>query len=955
MVTKEITEDHFISLFVDDTLVVALVDTGASKTLMSEDTAKTLELHVEPLNSGDLAMLFSADGNPLPIVGKVITNFNINGLKFTYTINIVHKLSHVLIIGCDMMQYTMQYTNAVVDFGRRKITFTEPSNDVFTTLLQRSVSQGERSTEMYARAAETACIPGYSEAIVPVVVAQRFNGSAILLEPNRNSLNPRFAVARSLSQCDRGRTYCRILNYQPGDLTLHKGYKLAKVESMSSINSCTLCTDNDIGLQGVSKKMESKNLQLRSKLDEFCNDYKFKINSNLTTEQKYQLLQLLWDNKDIFARNLGDLASYPGYQLNIELLSDRKVFKRQFRLSPADNFEAQRQIDLMEQYNIIEKTDNCDYNSPIFLVNKKNNTKRLVIDMRSLNAIIKPKLIQLPRITDLVEEAALRKAKYMTGIDLFSGYHNIMIDPKSRDYTSFTSPVTGQRYRYVKTPFGLSIAPAAMSLVINNVFKNALRRTVYAYLDDLLTLDQEFEGHLNSLREVFHQLRINKLRANPAKCTFAENKLEFLGYLISQNGIEISEDKFNIIRKIVPPKNVKGLQRLLGLFNYFKRQIKDYPQNTYHLRKLLQKNTPFFWSAECQNELNYLKSALLSRPILQPLNPGRDLILQCDGSIYGLGWVVYQKDDDNQLRVVCYGGHSTTPAQTRYHSSELELHALVLAVKSVEWLARCREVTVFTDSSRILHINKWEPVNNRQRRIILYLSQFRLDIRYIKGVKNLPADALSRIYCDMSQEERLKLIPKSESSGDFIVTVTDNTRCSEKSENFSDGPMQMNAVNQHTLNVTTRSMKTKLDQKRQSTETELNADTSNFVPEQSGTTYLSELQNFNGNSQHDENNMTESTRVTVAPEELQPQQQQGQQRDACMPTGEDVEPQTLPLIDDSDDEPSLDTQLSSLQGVTERTLKPMDYNNDQEFGPIYQFLVENKLTGDDKVDKKTLF
>jgi len=126
--------------------------------------------------------------------------------------------------------------------------------------------------------------------------------------------------------------------------------------------------------------------QPREVLDQFYTELKFKINSELTSEERYKLLQLLFENKDVFARNLHEVTTYPGYELSIELKWNRRMFKRQFKLSPEDSFEAERQTAVMAESNIIERTYNIDFNSPIFLANKRNGQKRLVFDLRDLNA-----------------------------------------------------------------------------------------------------------------------------------------------------------------------------------------------------------------------------------------------------------------------------------------------------------------------------------------------------------------------------------------------------------------------------------------------------------------------------------------------------------------------------------------------------------------------------------------
>ena len=146
----------------------------------------------------------------------------------------------------------------------------------------------------------------------------------------------------------------------------------------------------DVTLTSEDQKNESPEV-----LEKFAKEYGWKINPNLTTKQRYGMLQLLFTYRDVFARSLGEMKRYPHYELEVDLLSNRKYSERQYKLSQEDEIEAERQIQEMVQYDIIENAANADYNSPIFLVGKKDGSRRMVIDMRGVNALLVPKLVQL--------------------------------------------------------------------------------------------------------------------------------------------------------------------------------------------------------------------------------------------------------------------------------------------------------------------------------------------------------------------------------------------------------------------------------------------------------------------------------------------------------------------------------------------------------------------------------
>jgi len=224
------------------------------------------------------------------------------------------------------------------------------------------------------------------------------------------------------------------------------------------------------------------------------------------------------------------------------------------------------------------------------------------------------------------------------------------------------------------------------------------------YADDILIYSNDWNAHLQQLELALQTLKENNISCSPMKTDIGFAEVEYLGHRLSAETVQISEKRVEAIDKIQPPKNVKALQRILGMFNYWKKYLKDYSQHTYHMRQLLKKDVNFKWTPECQAELDYLKSCLASDPILKPIDLNHDLVISCDASIYGIGFVIMQADDDGMFHAIRYGSYSTTPAQANYSAEDLEALGLMYALKSIEWLAQCRHVTVITDNTPVLHI-----------------------------------------------------------------------------------------------------------------------------------------------------------------------------------------------------------------------------------------------------------
>jgi len=146
---------------------------------------------------------------------------------------------------------------------------------------------------------------------------------------------------------------------------------------------------------GVATDVQTVN---QHDLDTFHKEYGFKLSPQLDDAQRYEVLEMLHHYKSVFARDMTEIKLSTGEPMKLELHSNRKMFKRQYCLSEPDKVEMDRQIRQMEKSGVIEPSSCSHYNSPTYLVMKKNCQKRMVVDLRGVNSLIVPKLVQLPQI-----------------------------------------------------------------------------------------------------------------------------------------------------------------------------------------------------------------------------------------------------------------------------------------------------------------------------------------------------------------------------------------------------------------------------------------------------------------------------------------------------------------------------------------------------------------------------
>ena len=212
------------------------------------------------------------------------------------------------------------------------------------------------------------------------------------------------------------------------------------------------------------------------------------------------------------------------------------------------------------------------YGAPILFVKKKDGTFRMVVDYRALNNITVKNKYPLPRVDDILDQ--FHGAKIFSKLDLRSGYHQIRLSEESIPKTAFRTRYG--LYEFTVLPFGLCNAPATFQRMVNDIFKPYLDKFVNVFIDDIIIWSSSPSQHLEHLRKVFELLREHKLYAKLSKCSFALPTADFLGHIISADGISCDPAKVKAIVEWPAPKAVSHLRSFLGLANYYRRFVKNF-------------------------------------------------------------------------------------------------------------------------------------------------------------------------------------------------------------------------------------------------------------------------------------------------------------------------------------------------------------------------------------------
>jgi hypothetical protein len=372
--------------------------------------------------------------------------------------------------------------------------------------------------------------------------------------------------------------------------------------------------------------------------------------------------------------------------------------------------------------------------SPVLFVEKKDKRKRLCVDYRALNQVIIKNKYPLPRIEVLFEQ--LRGAQVFSKIDLNSGYHQLRIQEEDIEKTTFCTRYG--HYEFIVMSFGLTNAPAAFMEALNRMLHEFLDDFVVVFLDDILIYSKTEEEHERHLHLVLSALRKNQFYGKLKKCAIWLSEVAFLGPVIRQQGIAVDPKNFMAVVEWKRPSSVSEIRSFLGLAGYYRRFVPNLSSIAMPLTRLLEKGVLFVWSSDCEVSYQTLKNKLVNAPIVALPENGKCFTVYMDASRIGLGCVLMQEG-----RVIAYGSRQFKKHEGNYPTHDLELDAVVFALKSWRHYLYGKSCDIYTDHKSLKYIFQKE-LNLRQRWCLELIKDYDLSIHFHPRKANVVADALSR-------------------------------------------------------------------------------------------------------------------------------------------------------------------------------------------------------------------
>ncbi|GJR43537.1 putative nucleotidyltransferase, ribonuclease H [Tanacetum coccineum] len=457
-------------------------------------------------------------------------------------------------------------------------------------------------------------------------------------------------------------------------------------------------------------------------------------------EPKLGDIPIVRDFEDVFPEDLSGLPPQRQVEFRIDLVPGATpIAKSPYRLAPSEMQELSGQLQELQDKGFI-RPSHSPWGAPVLFVKKKDGSLRMCIDYRELNKLTVKNRYPLPRIDDLFDQ--LQGSCYFSKIDLRSGYHQLRVHEDDIPKTAFRTRYG--HFEFTVMPFGLTNAPAVFMDLMNRVCKLYLDKFVIVFIDDILIYSKTKEDHEVHLGLVLELLRKEKLYAKFSKCEFWLQEVHFLGHVVNQNGIHVDPSKIEAVKNWKTPTTPSEIRSFLGLAGYYRRFIANFSKIAKPLTSLTQKNQKYVWGVEQEEAFQTLKNNLCDAPILTLPDGVEDFVVYCDASNQGLGCVLMQRG-----KVIAYASRQLKIHEKNYTTHDLELGAVVFALKTWRHYLYGTKSVIYTDHKSLQHIFDQKELNMRQRRWIELFSDYECEIRYHPGKANVVADALSR-------KERLK-------------------------------------------------------------------------------------------------------------------------------------------------------------------------------------------------------
>ncbi|CAG9137414.1 unnamed protein product [Plutella xylostella] len=477
-----------------------------------------------------------------------------------------------------------------------------------------------------------------------------------------------------------------------------------------------------------------------------------KIGVQLDEKDKGKFLNLLDKYKRLFSSQFGRANCYE-HVINMD--PHTPVVKKTYPVPYAYRGKVEAKLKVMEEQGILSRTS-TPYCSPLTFTLKKDGDVRVLLDAREINQFMIAETEKPPMQLDVIN--SFHGANFISVVDLNNAYFQIPISEESKKYTGFS--FNGKSYVYNVLPQGLKTSVGSFSRAMDKILGHEVREYCVNYLDDLAIITTgSFDDHLEHIDAVLGKLSKAGMTCNLKKCEFFSKEVKMLGFIISTDGLKTDPEKIKAIQDFPIPKKLKHIRAFLGLCNFYRRFIPDYSIHTQPLCQLLKKEKGWKWENEHQEAFEKIKSLFIKTIQFHHPDFSKPYYLQTDSSGIGMAGVLYQKDDEGEMKILGFHSKVLKGAQLNWTVTEQEFYSVISCLEKFETYLRGSQVKILTDHKALTFVKNWKLYNARVTRWINYLEQFQYEIEHVSGKNNIVADILSRYLPDVEllQEEKVNI------------------------------------------------------------------------------------------------------------------------------------------------------------------------------------------------------
>ena len=571
------------------TLCNALIDTGATKSCMSEAYYRILQL--SSIHSLSNTFVRSATGSNLAPLGIVNCTFELGKTVFTNDFIVCQNLTRPLILGRDFL-----ISNCTT------VRYSEDGKCILNCHQEELIATLDTTNNPQLKMTTSVLLPGRTLAVIQVNsnLEPEQSGHIYEVEPNMmlSEKYPNVYIVPMIHNVD---TYITesvpmvLINFSVDDISILKGEVMGFLQSQSldiseirtetSTEPSPLMIEEEDDVTEVLQEQGEKKF-ITSPADIEVHQKVELQDAEVSEKHQKAFKELCNEFKDIFSVDLSDIGKTPLVEMEIDTGDSPPITQKPYTLPLKHAEWVQKELEILEKAGVIVRSVS-PWASPIVVVPKRTAPgeppkRRLCVDYRAINSLLPPvkkafskakgilTLVPLPKIDEIY--AHLKDSKIYSTFDMRSGYYHMVLSEKSRPKSAFVSAYG--KWEFKRCPFGLAQAPAYFQRLVNEVLSGLT--FAFGYLDDILIFSPDMETHLKHLRVLFERLRNADLKLKEVKCNFLKKHIQYLGHIISGEGIAPVPEKLESIQKMLPPRNPKEVKQFLGLIGYYRKFVPQF-------------------------------------------------------------------------------------------------------------------------------------------------------------------------------------------------------------------------------------------------------------------------------------------------------------------------------------------------------------------------------------------